>query len=326
MTRTMTGASWTVAIHGGAGARLTDLTAAELASVRAALLRALAAAGEVLAAAGCSLDAVESAVRVMESSGVLNAGRGAVLNQEGRVELDAALMDGRSGQAGAVAAVRHVAHPIDLARAVLEDGRHVLLAGAGAEQFARDRGVALVPESELITDRRRAELESVRSAARSGRGPARDSGEARDPSASATPPWHPRGTVGAVALDVHGNLAAATSTGGVTNKLPGRVGDSPIVGAGTFAENGVCAVSATGAGEYFIRYTAASDVRARMKYQGASVETAARAVIAAIEAAGGYGGLIAIDSHGAIAMPYSTAAMLRGTARAGEPPQVIVEA
>ncbi|MGH8149353.1 MAG: isoaspartyl peptidase/L-asparaginase family protein [Steroidobacteraceae bacterium] len=313
MAHRMTVAGWAVAIHGGAGARLVDLTAAELESVRDALRRALAAASEVLTAAGRSVDAVQSAVHVMESSGVLNAGRGAVLNQEGRVELDAALMDGRSGRAGAVAAVQRVANPIDLARAVLEDGRHVLLAGPGAVQFARDHGLALVAQSELITARRCAELESVRSAA-------------RDSGASATPPWHSRGTVGAVALDVHGDLAAATSTGGVTNKRPGRVGDSPIVGAGTFAENGVCAVSATGAGEHFIRCTAAGDVRARMKYQGASLEAATRAVIAVIETAGGYGGLIAVDSHGAIAMPYSTPAMLRGTARAGEPPEVIVEA
>lgn len=307
------GADWALAIHGGAGARPVDLAAAELESVREALQQALAAASGVLEAAGRSLDAVQSAVRVMERSGVLNAGRGAVLNRDGHVELDAALMDGRTGRAGAVAAVRHLAHPIDLARAVLEDGRHVLLAGSGAEQFAREHGVALTPESDLISERRRAELAAVRNAA-------------RDSGGSVALPWHPAGTVGAVALDVHGDLAAGTSTGGVTNKLPGRVGDSPIVGAGTFAENGVCAVSATGAGEYFIRGTAASDVRARMKYQGVSVETAARAVIDAIAAAGGRGGLIALDSRGLIAMPFSAQAMLRGTARAGEPPQVVVDA
>lgn len=255
---------------------------------------------------------MQSAVRAMESSGVLNAGLGAALNHEGLAELDAALMDGRDRRAGAVAAVRHVAHPIDLARAIMDDGRHVMLAGAGAEQFARDHGIELRPDSDFITERRRKELEQAIGASRRA-GPA-------------TIAWHPAGTVGAVALDVHGALAAATSTGGLTNKHAGRVGDSPIIGAGTLAENGVCAISATGAGEYFMRFAVAADVRARIKYQGKRIELAAREVIEELKAAGGEGGLIAIDGNGTIAMPYSSQAMLRGRASSEREPEIIAEA
>ncbi len=280
--------------------------------MRDALRGALEAGSAVLASRGGSLDAVQSAVRAMESSGVLNAGLGAALNHEGLAELDAALMDGRERRAGAVAAVRHVAHPIDLARAILDDGRHVMLAGLGAEQFARDHGLELRPDVDFITERRLKELERAIDASRRAGG-------------SASIPWHPTGTVGAVARDVHGALAAATSTGGLTNKHAGRVGDSPIVGAGTFAEDGVCAVSATGAGEYFIRFTAAADVRARIKYQGKSVEVAAREAIAELQAAGGEGGLIAIDGSGVIAMPYSSQTMLRGRASSEREPEVIAE-
>jgi len=195
----------------------------------------------------------------------------------------------------------------------MDDGTHVMLAGFGAERFARDRGLELRADADFITERRLKELERAIAATERAGG-------------AASIPWHPTGTVGAVALDLRGSLAAATSTGGLTGKRPGRVGDSPVIGAGTFAENPVCAVSATGAGEYFIRFTAASEVCARMKYQRRSLETAAREVIAEIKAAGGEGGLIAIDAQGAIAMPYSSQTMLRGQAGTGRKPEVFVEA
>jgi L-asparaginase / beta-aspartyl-peptidase len=311
--RVANGASWALAVHGGAGGLPRGLPSEELECVREVLHGALEAGSVVLASGGDSLDAVQSAVRVMESSGVLNAGRGAALNREGLAELDAALMDGRARRAGAVAAVRHVVHPIDLARAIMDDGTHVMLTGFGAERFARDRGLELRADADFITERRLKELERAIAATERAGG-------------AASIPWHPTGTVGAVALDLRGSLAAATSTGGLTGKRPGRVGDSPVIGAGTFAENPVCAVSATGAGEYFIRFTAASEVCARMKYQRRSLETAAREVIAEIKAAGGEGGLIAIDAQGAIAMPYSSQTMLRGQAGTGRKPEVFVEA
>ena len=292
---------WALAIHGGAGARPRRVPAAETRAIGEALKSALDAGIRVLSAGGRALDAVQSAVRVMEGSGVLNAGRGAVLNRDGIAELDAALMDGRGRRAGAVAAVRHIAHPIDLARAVLDDGQHVLLAGEGARQFAVERGFMLEPDEYFVTPRRLAELERVRAAR------------------------HPAGTVGAVALDAHDDLAAATSTGGLTAKHAGRVGDSPIIGAGTFAENGVCAVSGTGAGEYFMRFTAASEVAARVKLQAMGLEDAAGEVIGMMKAAGGEGGLIAVDAGGNIAMPFSSDAMLRACARAGGEPQIILE-
>jgi len=255
----------------------------------------------------------------MEASGVLNAGRGSVLNHEAFAGLDAALMDGRGRRAGAVAAIRHIAHPIDLARAVLDDGRHVLLAGEGAKQFAVEHGFALERDEYFVTPRRLAELERVRTARASSSGRGSGSGSAPD-----SIPWHPAGTVGAVALDAQGDLAAATSTGGLTDKHAGRVGDSPIIGAGTFAENGVCAVSGTGAGEYFMRFTAASEVAARVKFQRLSLEDAAREAIGMMKTAGGEGGLIAVDAQGNIAMPFSSAAMLRGSASADREAEVIV--
>jgi L-asparaginase / beta-aspartyl-peptidase len=305
---------WAIAIHGGAGALPGDLPLAELQGIRDALHEALVTASGVLGSGGASLDAVQSAVRVMESSGVLNAGRGAVLSHEGVAELDAALMDGRGRRAGAVGAVRHIGNPIDLARAVMDHSAHVLLVGAGAEQFARERGFALEPDSYFITERRKRELErALRTERRTGA------------DADAKPGPERQGTVGAVALDVHGNLAAATSTGGISNKLSGRLGDSPIIGAGTLAENGVCAVSGTGNGEFLLRFTAASDVWARVKYQGKSIESAAREVIEELEAAGGEGGLIAIDASGAVAMAYSSPTMLRGQASGERPPEVVVE-
>jgi beta-aspartyl-peptidase (threonine type) len=303
---------WALAIHGGAGGIPKDLPATELQVIRDTLQRALDAGSEVLASGGSSLDAVQGAVRVMENSGVLNSGRGAVLNHEGFAELDAALMDGATHKAGAVAALRHVANPIDLARQVMDHSRHVLLVGEGAERFAQEQGVVLMPESYFVTERRRKELQRAIESARKA-------------AAQSDLLWVPKGTVGAVALDTHGNLAAATSTGGLTNKHFGRVGDSPIIGAGTYAENGVCAVSATGVGEVFIRYTAAADVCARVKYRRESLEAAAAEVIEELKAARGEGGMIAMDATGKVAMPYSSAAMLRGQVSSKQAANVVVE-
>jgi len=300
---------WVIAVHGGAGGLPTGLPDSEIAAVRAALNQALLAGGKVLADGGDSLDAVQTAVHLMENSGVLNAGRGAVLNHAGYAELDAALMRGSDRAAGAVAAVRHIANPIDLARLVMDRSPHVLLVGEGAEQFAREQGIALKTADYFITPRREREWRRAIEA------------EHQSPAAGAGT----RGTVGAVALDSHGTLAAATSTGGLTNKHVGRVGDSPLIGAGTYAENGVCAVSATGHGETFIRYTAAAELCARIKLHGERLATAAGAVIDELHKAGGDGGLIALDAHGEIAMPYSTPSMLRGSLHPGRDPDVIIE-
>ena len=304
---------WVLAIHGGAGRLPKDLPPAEIAAIEGAMQRALEAGSKVLAAGGSSLDAVQSAVSVMEDSGVLNAGRGAVLNHSGFAELDAALMDGSNRKAGAVAAVRHIAHPIDLARQVMDQSRHVLLVGEGAEQFARERGVKLVPGSALVTERRRKDLQRAIDA------------EKKLKLAQAARPGYPQGTVGAVALDTRGNLAAATSTGGLTNKHVGRVGDSPIIGAGTYAENGACAVSATGVGEVFIRYTAAADVCARVRYRNETVAIAAEEVIRDLKLAGGDGGMIALDATGQVAIPYSSETMLHGQVSSGQQAEVVVE-
>jgi L-asparaginase / beta-aspartyl-peptidase len=289
---------WVLAIHGGASAIPPDLSDAELQAIDDALQLALDIGAKMLVSGGSSLDAVQAAVRVMENSGVLNAGRGAALNHDGFAELDAAIMDGRDRGAGSVAALRHVANPIDLARLVRDRTDHVMLVGEGAEKFAQEQGIPMMPESYFITDRRRRELDRALGA--------------KAGSTDSVSPSHSRGTVGAIARDTHGNLAAATSTGGLTNKHFGRVGDSPIIGAGTYAENGVCAVSATGMGEVFMRLTAAAEVCARVKYNKQTVAVASGEVIRELKSHGGLGGMIALDAAGNIAMPYSSATMLRG--------------
>ena len=240
-----------------------------------------------------SLDAVVAAVRVLEDDPLFNAGRGAVYAANGTLELDASLMDGATLRAGAVAGVRHVRSPIELAWRVLEHSPHVMLAGQGAEEFALEQGMAPVPNSFFATDHRRRELERVLHGEPAG-------------------PESLTGTVGAVALDAHGNLAAATSTGGLTAKRWGRVGDSPIIGAGTYAANDACAVSATGHGEYFIRLAAAHEIAALMRYRGLGVAEAASTVLRRVGELGGYGGVIAIARDGTIAMPFNSDGMLRG--------------
>lgn len=287
-----------IAIHGGAGAvpRHT-LTAERERQYRDGLAAALDLGYATMEKGGSSLDAVSAAVRALEDNPLFNAGRGAALTRDGAAELDAAIMEGRQQRAGAVAAVRHVRNPIELARRVMEKSRHVLLVGAGAEEFAMEEGVALVPNAYFRTEERRAQLDSERS----GR-----------PVSDLVP--SSQGTVGAVALDAAGDLAAATSTGGMTNKRQGRVGDSPIIGAGTYAKNGVCAVSATGHGEFFIRTVAAHHICAAVEFRGLALRDAVRELLHdKLRELGGSGGVIAIDRSGRIVTEFSTEGMFRGT-------------
>ena len=288
---------YAIAIHGGAGAvpRAT-LSPEREQRYRAGLEAALAGGYALLERGGSSLDAVTAAVRVLEDDPSFNAGRGAALTRDGAAELDATVMDGREQRAGAVASVRHVKNPVELARRVMEKSRHVLLVGGGAEEFALEEGFGLVPNLYFRTPERLSQLE------REQRG---------ERVSDLVPPA--LGTVGAVARDRDGNLAAATSTGGMTNKRPGRVGDSPIIGAGTYAKNGVCAVSATGHGEYFIRAVAAHHVCAAVEHRGLTLQLAMRELLHDIlRGLGGDGGLIGVDRDGRIVMDFSTEGMYRG--------------
>ena len=288
---------YSIAIHGGAGAVPRHTLSAERErQYRDGLAAALDLGYATLEKGGSSLDAVTAAVRALEDDPSFNAGRGAALTCEGTAELDAAIMEGRRQRAGAVAAVRHVRNPIELARRVMEKSRHVLLVGAGAEEFALEEGLALVPNAFFRTEERRAQLESER-----GGRPVSDLFPAS------------QGTVGAVALDAAGDLAAATSTGGMTNQRQGRVGDSPIIGAGTYAKNGVCAVSATGHGEYFIRAVAAHHISTAVEYRGLTLLEAVRELLhGRLRELGGSGGVIAIDRSGRIVTEFSTEGMFRG--------------
>jgi beta-aspartyl-peptidase (threonine type) len=294
---------YAIAIHGGAGAMpRATLSAERERRYRDGLEAALDAGYALLEQGGTSLDAVAAAVRTLEDDPVFNAGHGAALTRDGAAELDAAIMDGRQMRAGAVASVRHVKNPIELARRVMEKSRHVLLVGAGAEEFALEEQFVLVPNHYFRTAERLEQLQS----------------EQRGERVSDLVPPAPQGTVGAVARDAHGNLAAATSTGGLTNKRPGRVGDSPIIGAGTYAKNGVCAVSATGHGEYFIRAVAAHHVCAAVEYRGLTLAQAVDEMLhKVLRGLGGDGGLIAVDKDGALVLDFSTEGMFRG-ARAAD--------
>jgi len=287
-----------IAIHGGAGvidpAKMTPQRAA---SYRVGLAAALDAGYAILERGGSSLDAVTAAVRTMEDDPQFNAGRGAVLNHEGDAELDAAIMDGHGPRAGAVAGVRHVRNPVELARLVMEKSPHVLLVAEGAEEFALEQGVVLVPRGYFRTEARVRELDEARRTEA-------EQLKAAAPGAS--------GTVGAVALDRAGHLAAATSTGGLTNKHHGRVGDSPIVGAGTYADDASCAVSGTGQGEFFIRQVVAYDICALVQYRHLTLAQAVREVIQKLRRTGGEGGVITVDRSGNIAMDFNSVGMFRG--------------
>ncbi len=297
-----------IAIHGGAGSLpRAQMSAEREHRYRQGLEDALTAGYAVLQSGGTSVAAVTRAVTVLEDDPQFNAGRGAVFTLEGRNELDAAIMDGTSLAAGAVCGVTHVRNPIELARAVMEHSEYVMLSGSGAEEFALSRGFALVPRSYFRTEERWRQLERIRG------------GEA---GLSPLTISHV-GTVGAVALDAHGGLAAATSTGGMTGKRYHRIGDSPIIGAGTYADNRSCAVSATGHGEIFIRAAVAHDIGARMRHGGRDLARAVREVVhAELAALGGEGGVIAIDRRGEIVMEFRAEGMFRASRRLGEPAYV----
>ena len=297
-----------IVIQGGAGViERAKMTPANEASYGAGLAAALDAGYDVLERGGTSLDAVTAAVRIMEDDPQFNAGRGAVLDHDGDAELDAAIMDGAGPRAGAVAAVLHVKNPIELARLVMERSPHVLLVAEGAEDFALEQGMALVPRSYFRTEPRERELEEAR------RAEAAHAAGTPTTRAVASGAEDSMGTVGAVALDRSGNLAAATSTGGLTNKHRGRVGDSPLIGAGTYANNESCAASGTGQGEYYIRQVVAYDVCALALYRHLTLAQAAHEVIhVKLRRAGGEGGLIALDRAGNIAMDFNSVGMFRG--------------
>jgi beta-aspartyl-peptidase (threonine type) len=317
---------WALAIHGGAGTIRRQDTTPEVERAYVEGLHAVLAAGRaILECGGSALDAVETAVVHFEDSALWNCGRGAVFTADGRNELDAGIMDGRTLAAGAVAALHHVRNPVRLARAVMERSPHVMLVGEGAERFAREQGIALVDARYFWTARRWAQL--LRTKRERGEDvTALSEDTSVDPGVAA---GHPDdrdvGTVGAVACDAEGNLAAATSTGGTTNKRYGRVGDSPLIGAGTYADNRSCAASATGHGEFFIRAVATHDVAARMLYGGRTLAEAAEAVVtAALVAIGGpgSGGLVAVDARGNVAAPFNGDGMYRGWVVAGAEPVV----
>ncbi|MEA9481556.1 isoaspartyl peptidase/L-asparaginase [Xanthomonas campestris] len=290
-------------IHGGAGVEKSSLSPEEQAQAREAMQRALRAGHAVLTRGGSAVDAVAVTITVLEDAPQFNAGRGAVFTHDGKNELDAAIMDGASGKAGAIAGVHTVKNPILLARSVMDRSKHVMLVGDGAEQFAREWGIALVDPSYFRTEKRWQQLQKARKA---------EAGDRQAQAALDLETAKHFGTVGALALDRDGHLAAGTSAGGMTNKRYGRVGDAPIIGAGTYA-NTQCAVSGTGWGEFYIRAVAAYDICARMKYAGQSLQQAAEAVIdQQIPKAGGDGGAIALDAQGNAAFPFNTQGMYRG--------------
>jgi beta-aspartyl-peptidase (threonine type) len=297
------GAPVAIAIHGGSGTiRKNDFTDAREQEIRETLEQAVKAGHAILASGGSSLDAITLAITILEDSPHFNAAKGAVFNAEGKNELDASIMDGSNLDAGAVAAVHNIRNPVLLARKVMTDSVHVMLMGEGAEVFARNHGIKFEDDEYFFTDYRWQQLQTAKASA--------------NPETyllSETPDrWF--STVGAVAVDSAGNLAAATSTGGMTNKRWGRVGDSPIIGAGTYADNRSCAVSATGHGEYFIRATVARDICSRVQYQGASLADAADDVVnGQLKEMGGSGGIIAVDPKGNISMTFNTTGMYRAS-------------
>jgi beta-aspartyl-peptidase (threonine type) len=278
--------------------------------MRAAMTEALSSGHRVLAGGGSSLDAVQAAIVVLEDSPLFNAGKGAVFTHEGTNELDASIMDGASRRAGAVAGVKRIKNPILLARLVMDKSPHVMMTGDGAEAFAAEQGgIAFVDPKYFHTDRA---WDALQRALDEERQKTKTGASAR-PATERDAPDPYFGTVGAVALDRRGNLAAGTSTGGMTNKRFGRVGDSPIVGAGTYASNESCAISSTGHGEFFIRYTVAHDICARVEYKGMSVQAAADEVVQQVlKNAGGEGGVIGLDSAGNVAMSFNSTGMSRG--------------
>ncbi|HRF40655.1 MAG TPA: isoaspartyl peptidase/L-asparaginase [Saprospiraceae bacterium] len=300
---------YALVIHGGAGTiRREDMSPEKEAAYTAALNQALDIGEEVLRNGGSAMDAVEAVIVFLEDTPLFNAGKGAVFTNDGRNELDASFMNGATREAGAVAGVTIVKNPIRLARKVMENSVHVMMAGKGAELFAKEQGLDTVPPEYFFTQERWDGLQRAI--------------DRENKSTGALDPAHNDskfGTVGCVALDKSGNIAAGTSTGGMTNKRYGRVGDAPIIGAGTYADNATCGVSATGHGEFFIRYTVARDIAALMEYKGLSLNEAADMVVnKKLVEAGGEGGVIALDRNGNVAMPFNSAGMYRGYAKPGK--------
>jgi len=284
---------WAIVVHGGAGSITRENVTPDMdREYRAALLIALNTGKKILSEGGSALDAVEQTIRTMEDNPLFNAGKGAVFTHDGRNELDAAIMDGSNLAAGAVACVTDIKNPITAARKVMTNSPHVMLTGAGASQFAKEQGLEIVPPSYFYTEKRFNELQEILKKEKNG-------------------------TVGCCALDKNGNLAAGTSTGGMPNKRYNRVGDSPIIGAGTYANNNTCAVSGTGHGEYFIRWTVAHDISALMEYKGLTLREASELVVnEKLVKAGGSGGVISVDKSGNISMPFNSTGMFRGFASA----------
>ena len=284
---------WAIVVHGGAGAMSTENLTPDLdKQYRTALNEALDIGKKILSEGGTSLDAVEKTIRYLEDNPLFNAGKGAVFTHDGRNELDASVMDGSDLSAGAVAGVSDIKNPITAARTVMTKSEHVMLSGSGASEFAKEQGLELVPPLYFKTDKRYNELLEILKKEKNG-------------------------TVGCCALDKHGNLAAGTSTGGMTNKRYNRIGDAPIIGAGTYANNKTCAVSATGHGEYFIRWTVAHDISALMDYKGLTLKEASELVVNdKLVKAGGSGGVICVDRYGNISMPFNSKGMFRGFATA----------
>ena len=290
---TPTKQQWALAIHGGAGGMSREkMDSVSDIQYRTSLKAALDEGKRILADGGTAMDAVEQTIRILEDNPLFNAGKGAVFNHDGINELDAAFMDGATLGAGAIAGVTDIKNPISAARKVMTNSQHVMLTGAGASQFAKEQGLEIVPPSYFHTEQRYNELQELLKKEKFG-------------------------TVGCVALDKNGNLAAGTSTGGMSNKRYNRVGDAPIIGAGTYANNTTCAVSATGHGEYFIRCTVAHDISALMEYKGLSLNDASELVVNdKLVKAGGSGGVICVDKYGNISMPFNSTGMFRGFARA----------
>jgi len=284
---------WAIVIHGGAGGITRENLTPEIdKEYRESLAQAMNTGRKILADGGSALDAVEQTIRVMEDNPLFNAGKGAVFTHEGRNELDAAIMDGSNLAAGSVACVTDIKNPITAARRVMTNSPHVMLTGAGASQFAKEQGLEIVPPSYFYTEKRFNELQEILKREKNG-------------------------TVGCCALDKNGNLAAGTSTGGMANKRYNRIGDSPIIGAGTYANNNTCAVSGTGHGEYFIRWTVAHDISALMEYKGLSLREASELVVnEKLVKAGGTGGVICVDKLGNVSMPFNSSGMFRGFATA----------
>jgi L-asparaginase / beta-aspartyl-peptidase len=287
---------WALVIHGGAGIiERKKMPKSKEVAIRIALKGALDAGSKILAEGGSSVDAVEAAVRFLEDDPNFNAGKGAVLTYEGTISLDASIMDGRTRAAGAVAGTSIARNPVSVARKVMDDGTHVMLSGAGADNFVQEQGLETETQDYFETPERRKQLEDFKAK-----------------HVSALDVDHKYGTVGAVALDTQGHVAAATSTGGLTGKRWGRVGDSPLIGAGTYADDRACAVSATGAGEYFIRVGVAHEICARVRLNGEKIVPAASQVMAEVKALGGDGGVIVLTPDGQMGWSFNTSGMYRG--------------